>query len=149
MTAETAALAGDEAEIRALVEARIRAVQARDAAQATSRHAPDLVLFDVLPPLRYVGAETARERTESWFSTFDGPIDYEVRELVVTAGPSVAFCHYLYRVRGTLAAGPRIGMWVRATLGFSKLDGTWRLTHEHDSVPFDPASGKALLDLQP
>lgn len=145
----TAEAARDEAEIRALIEERVRSVHARDVTQATSRHAPDLVLFDVLPPLRYVGVETTRERTERWFSSFDGPIDYDVRDLVVTAGPTVAFCHYLYRVQGTLEAGPRIDMWVRATLGFSKVDGTWRLTHEHDSVPFDPGSGKALLDLQP
>ncbi len=40
-------------------------------------------------------------------------------------------------------------MWVRATLGCRRIDGRWLITHDHESVPFDPASGQALTDLAP
>jgi ketosteroid isomerase-like protein len=60
----------------------------------------------------------------------------------------VAFCHFLYRVSGTTANG-KIGMWVRATVCLRRIDGRWLITHEHDSVPFEPETGKAALDLQP
>ena len=40
-------------------------------------------------------------------------------------------------------------MWVRATVCYRKIDGTWMVTHEHNSVPFDVESGKASLDLKP
>ena len=40
-------------------------------------------------------------------------------------------------------------MWVRATTCYRKIDGTWMITHEHQSVPFDTESGKASLDLEP
>jgi ketosteroid isomerase-like protein len=52
-------------------------------------------------------------------------------------------------VVGTLFDGTRLDMWWRSTAGFRKIDGRWRITHEHNSVPFDPQTGKASLDLEP
>ena len=40
-------------------------------------------------------------------------------------------------------------MWWRATAGYRRTDGKWIVTHQHASVPFDVASGKASLDLKP
>jgi ketosteroid isomerase-like protein len=40
-------------------------------------------------------------------------------------------------------------MWLRATLGFRKIDGNWFVTHEHSSVPFEVESGKAAVTLKP
>jgi len=40
-------------------------------------------------------------------------------------------------------------MWIRVTLCFGKVDGKWMVTHEHVSVPFEPQSGQASLDLEP
>jgi ketosteroid isomerase-like protein len=39
--------------------------------------------------------------------------------------------------------------WLRSTLGFRKIDGRWRVAHQHVSVPFDMESGQAKLDLKP
>jgi hypothetical protein len=39
---------------------------------------------------------------------------------------------------------------VRATIGFAKISGTWKATHEHVSVPFYmDGSNKAAIDLKP
>ena len=78
-----------------------------------------------------------------------GAIGYEIRDLDITRSEDVAFCHYLYRVSGTTADGGEIDMWVRATVCCRQIDGLWRITHEHGSVPFDPESGQASLDLVP
>jgi len=40
-------------------------------------------------------------------------------------------------------------MWVRATLCCRRVDGTWRIVHDHESVPFDPATGRAEISLRP
>jgi ketosteroid isomerase-like protein len=40
-------------------------------------------------------------------------------------------------------------MWWRATICYRKVDGAWRVTHEHASAPFNVASGRASLDLEP
>lgn len=80
---------------------------------------------------------------------YQGPIGYEIRDLNITTSDTVAFCHYLYRVSGMTTDGGKVDMWVRATVCYRKIDGEWRVTHEHGSVPFDPESGKASLDLKP
>lgn len=141
--------AGEEARIRELIEERVRAISAKDVAALMSNHAPDMVMFDALDPLRYVGSEAVRERAGQWLSWYQGPVGYEVRDLSVTAGDGAAFCHYLYRVTGTMTNGREVDMWVRSTVCFRKTDGAWVVTHEHTSVPFDAESGKASVDLKP
>ena len=140
----------DQQRIRQLVQDRAQAVRAKDLDGATEANASNVVTFDVLPPLRNVGANGIRERTERWFGGYPETPDYEIRDLqIVVGGGDVAFAYYLYHVNGTLANGDKVNMWVRATLGLQKQDGDWLIVHEHDSVPFDPESGKALIDLQP
>ena len=45
--------------------------------------------------------------------------------------------------------GRQVDMWVRATLGCRKIDGNWRIIHDQESVPFDPATGQAQISLPP
>jgi uncharacterized protein (TIGR02246 family) len=141
--------ATDEAEIRRQIERRVMAVQDKDIAGLVSNYAPDVVSFDVVNQLQYKGSEAIRKRLEEWFGSFQSQIGYEVRDLSISVGEAVAFCHFLFRVSGTLADGGAVGMWVRATACLRKIDGKWMITHEHDSVPFDATSGKASLDLEP
>lgn len=135
--------------VRQLVLDRAQAVLDRDVVGATAMNAADIVTFDVIPPLRNLGAGGVRKRTKGWFDGYSEGPGYELRDLEVVAGDEVAFAYYLYRVSGTLADGGEVAMWVRATLGLRKVGGEWRIVHEHDSVPFDPESGRALLDLEP
>jgi uncharacterized protein (TIGR02246 family) len=139
----------DEAQIRGLINDRINAVRAKDVDTVMSHHAPDILTFDVVNPLQYTGLDAARKRAEEWFSSFQGPIGYEIRDLSIATGDDVAFCHYLFRVSGTLTGGEKVGMWVRTTSCYRKIDGTWLVMHEHNSVPFNTETGRASLDLQP
>jgi ketosteroid isomerase-like protein len=45
--------------------------------------------------------------------------------------------------------GREVDMWVRSTVCFRQDEGAWAVAHEHTSVPFDAASGKASVDLKP
>lgn len=139
----------DEAQIRGLIEDRINAVRTKDINGLMFNHTPDVLSFDVINPLRYTGSDTVRKRAQEWFSLYQGPIGYEIRDLSITTGDDVAFCHYLYQVSGTKTDGGKVDMWVRATVCYRKIEGTWMVTHEHGSVPFDPESGRASLDLKP
>lgn len=137
------------AEIKDLLEQRAAATRAKDIDGATALFAHDVVTFDVVEPLLHIGVESVRQRTTDWFATFDGSIGYELHDMRVAADEHVAFASCLYRVSGKLHAGEELGMWVRATFCLHRIDGKWQITHEHDSVPFDPATGKASLDLEP
>ena len=137
------------AQIRELVEARARAVHASDARSILAPNFEQIVTFDVLPPLVNRGAAQVEARTSKWLDSYSAAPGYEVRDLKILAGEDVALAFYLYRVSGSLKDGREVNMWVRCTLGLQKQDGNWRIVHEHDSVPFDPQTGRAVLDAQP
>jgi len=139
----------DEAQIRAMIEGRIKAIRDKDVNALLSNHAANVAAFDLINPLQYTGADTVGERTENWLSSYQGSIGYEIRDLEITTGETLAFCHYVYHVTGTLMDGGKVSMWARATVCLLKTDGKWMIVHEHQSVPFDVETGKASLDLKP
>ncbi|WP_407554078.1 nuclear transport factor 2 family protein [Streptomyces sp. Pv4-95] len=141
----------DETALKALLEERVAATKARDARRFLEPCAPDIVRFDLAPPLQSKGAETRdREALEAWYATWDGAIEITLTEVEFTVGDEVAFSHGINRMRGTKSDGSQVELWSRGTVGFRKTDGTWSITHTHDSVPFlMDGSGLAALDLTP
>jgi ketosteroid isomerase-like protein len=136
-------------EIRELVEGRLEAIRARNVEQSTSMMANDYLLFDVVGPLQSKSAKAASNRAAEWFATFRGPIGYEIHDLQITAGDGVGFSHGLNHVSAIRIDGMPLDMWWRATACYQKIDGSWQIIHEHNSVPFDVTNGKASLDLKP
>jgi uncharacterized protein (TIGR02246 family) len=136
-------------ELRALVAERVDAVHAKNPGPLADAQAPDVILFNTLPPLHQTGKEALIEQTKAWFSAYSSDIGYEVEQLHVDADGDLGFCSFLYHVSGTLAAGGDVDMWVRATLCCRRVDGRWLITHDHESVPFDAETGQALTSLRP
>jgi len=140
----------DEAAIRELIGRLAEAIRAVDLDSLKACFAPDVVSFDLGgPPLQTVGAEAKLKNWEAAFAVFRPPIGYEIRDLEITVGDDVAFAHSFNRLSGTSQNGDRIGPWVRFTAGFRKIGGTWLVAHDQVSVPADPGSGAALLNLEP
>jgi uncharacterized protein (TIGR02246 family) len=139
----------DEAAIRELLDAKVAATRSKDAGAATSSFAPDVLSFDVVDPLRHSGVDAVKKRAETWFSTFRGPIVFELRDLHISVGDGVAFTHSLNHASGDLLAGGKLDMWWRETLCLEKRQGRWVIAHAHDSVPFNPETGKPSLSLKP
>ena len=136
--------AAAEEQIGAVIADRAAAMRERDAERFVAHYAPQVVKFDLAPPLMYTGTETRdAEALRAWFASHPGgPIDYQIRGLTVAAGGDVAFCHSLNQLGGAL--------WFRSTIGLRKTGGQWKITHEHNSAPFYmDGSDKAALDLQP
>ncbi len=111
--------------------------------------APELVAYDIVPPLRYVGADAYRKPWEEVFSSFQGPIDYESHDLSITVGDDVAFTHSLNRISGTMNTGHKTDLWVRYTACLQKINGKWLIVHTQVSVPVDLETGRAVLSLKP
>jgi uncharacterized protein (TIGR02246 family) len=139
----------DEARIRQRIDKLVEAIRAMDLEGVKSIYAPDIVSFDVEPPLQHVGAEAKWNNWVEVFTAFQRPLGYEIRGLTITVDGDVAFAHSLNRLSGTLKNGNRSGFWVRATACFRKIDGNWLIAHDHASVPLDLESGRALLNLEP
>ncbi len=139
----------DDAELRRRVEILLEAIRADDLDRVLSIYAPDIVSFDVEPPLQHVGAQAKRKNWEHVFATHQRPIGYDLRNLTLTVGDDVAFAHGLVHKYATLKDGTRSDVWLRWTACFEKLDGKWLITHDHVSAPFDTQTGQAALDLKP
>lgn len=133
-------------EIRALLEERERAVAAKDPAPLAARFADGLDSFGVTPPQRVRGRDPLVEGMQAWLDGYASDITYAVHDLRVTSEGSLAVAAFVYRVTGTLHGGSDVDMWVRSTGVLRRgEDGRWALTHQHESVPWDPATGQGIL----
>jgi ketosteroid isomerase-like protein len=124
-----------EASIRALLEQWAEAIRSGRQDDILTNHAPDVTIFDVLPPLKYEGADAYRKSWDEWQPTTEGPGLFELHDLKVTAGQDVAFAYGLIHCGGTKPDGTTFEDWVRATFCLCHQDGAWRVTHQHISMP--------------
>jgi ketosteroid isomerase-like protein len=122
--------------IRSVIEARIRAIAAKDAEGAVAMLDPQIVAFEVAGPPQ-IPAEQARDvaATQAWLDSFDGAPGVELQELTIHVDGDVGFCHSLNRLTGRMADGRNIDLVMRSTLGLRKRDGAWTIVHAHTSVP--------------
>lgn len=139
----------DDAEVRERIESWARALRAKDLEGVMAHYAPDTPSFDLAPPLQHRGPAIG-DGLAAWFPTWDGPIGYEIRELAVTVGGDVACSHSLNHLTGRRTSGEAADVWLRSTVCFRRIGGTWTIVHEHASVPFYmDGSYRAAIDLQP
>ncbi|MCP2315298.1 Ketosteroid isomerase homolog [Nocardia amikacinitolerans] len=140
---------GDEAAIRLVIDRWAQAFHDKDVDAVVALHDPDTVSFDIVPPLRYVGMSEYRKPWDETFANFGGPIEMEIRDLVITVGGDVAFSYSLNRMIGVLNDGTELDYWMRWTVCYRRIDGRWLIVHDHSAAPTDFATGGAALDLQP
>jgi uncharacterized protein (TIGR02246 family) len=141
--------ANDEADIRQRIDELAEAIRAMDLEGVMSIYAPDIVSFDIEPPLQHVGADAKRRNWVRAFAMYQQPLGYEIRDLTITVGDDVAFAHSLNRISGTLKNGDKTDFCLRSTTCFRKVDGNWLIAHDQVSVPIDLEAGRALLNLEP
>lgn len=139
----------DEADIRQRIDRLVTSIRAMDLDGVKPIYAPDIVSFDIVPPLQHVGAEAQWKNWADVFTAYQRPLGYEVRDLAITVADDLAFGHSLNRISGTLKNGKRSEFWLRWTTCFRKIDGHWLIVHHQASVPLDVETGRALLDLEP
>jgi uncharacterized protein (TIGR02246 family) len=139
----------DEVAIRRLLDDGIGSLREKNIEGLMAMFAQEVVTFDIVPPLRYTGADALRKLWEAVFSSVQGPIGYELHDLDITVGDDVAFSHSLNRISGTMNNGQTTAVWLRWTACFRKINGKWLIVHHQNSVPVDMEHGKAVLDLKP
>ena len=136
-------------EIRDLLEDWAAAARAGDLEGIMAAYTPDILSFDAIAELQFKGAEAYRKHWEMCVEMCSGPMTFEIHDLGIEADGAVGFAHYLLRCGGTGPDGKEQTGWMRVTVCCRRTNGSWKVAHEHFSVPFDMASGKALLGLEP
>ncbi|MEH2456057.1 YybH family protein [Nostoc sp.] len=83
----------DENQIRTLRDNLTNALCAKNTERVISHYAANTVMFVLAPPLQYTTGNNApaKKGIEEWFSSFQGSIGYEIRDLQITTGDDVAF----------------------------------------------------------
>jgi ketosteroid isomerase-like protein len=137
-----------EAAVREALEAWADAVRERNLPVILSHYADDIVAFDAVGALRFVGKTAYARHWESCMALCPGQMIFELREVQVTAVADLALCAYLCRCGYSDGKQEQSG-WMRGTAGVRRYPEGWRIVHKHSSAPFDPQSGRALFDLVP
>jgi ketosteroid isomerase-like protein len=122
----------DESQIRAMIEAWAAAVRRHDFAGVLAHHEKDIVMFDVPPPLQSRGMDEYKKTWDLFFGCHQPSQAFDIEELAITAGQDVAFAVAIIRCG---SGGPPEGFPFRLTIGLRKVEGDWRIAHEHHSVP--------------
>jgi uncharacterized protein (TIGR02246 family) len=132
----------DEAAISALYTKFNDAFNNRDVNGVMSIYAPDVFVYDVIPPREYASWDAYKKDWDGFFAQFSGPIHNTVSDLKITVVGPVAYTQYI--ADGTLTAqdGTQSHIVVRSTDVWRKTNGKWLVVEEHNSVPVDLATGK-------
>jgi len=142
-------MASTQSEVRSLFERQFEAIRIKDIDRLMAFYSPDVVYFDVVPPLQFAGAAALRGRFSEWFDGYTGPLGMDTRDMHILTSGDIAVAHWLSRVRGTLKNGREVGSWVRATSCCQRSNDGWLITHEHISLAVDVKTGSAAMDLVP
>lgn len=127
----------DERQIRTILEAFARNTRQDNQDAILANHTADLLIYDVLPPMKYESAVAYRASWHEWQPETTGAGIFEFQDLAITAGSDVAFAHAFIRCGGTTPPGKAFEDIVRATFCLKKIDGSWKVAHQHVSKPFN------------
>jgi uncharacterized protein (TIGR02246 family) len=121
--------------IRTLIERWTHAVQQEDLAAIRADHDPDILMFDVPPPFMSRGLDAYMATWQLFFANVAKPVSFSFEDIEVTAGSDVAFATAKGSCINIDRAGKREPLEFRLTMGLKKIDGRWRIMHEHHSLP--------------
>ena len=139
-----------EAEISDLIHQWRQAILDHDHDRIATFYAPDVLAFDAVEALQLKGRDGYRDAWKKGFEHLKGGrIVFDLAEVAVAAGADVAFSTAMVHCGGIGTDGKEQTGWMRYTGCWRRQGGRWQVAHEHFSVPFDMASGKALLGLEP
>jgi uncharacterized protein (TIGR02246 family) len=124
----------DEQQIRALIDQWAKAVREQNMSAVRANHDAHMLMFDVPPPLLARGLDAYMKTWDLFYACAERPIVFDFHDIEVTAGQDVAFATAIGQCTST-DKGQREDLEFRLTMGLHKVDGAWRIVHEHHSIP--------------
>jgi ketosteroid isomerase-like protein len=148
MTEALAPARSDEAAIRSLIEGIAAGHRAKDAALIARHYVPNARIADLAPPLLRRGVDPSG--LQAWLDGWAGPVEVSIRDLAVEVDGDLAIAYGLQRLATRTHGDEAAAWWSRITRVLVRTPAGWRITHEHDSVPFHmDGSFRAAVDLEP
>jgi ketosteroid isomerase-like protein len=131
--------ATDEVQVRLVLQQWATATRKGRRDHVLANHLPDVLIYDVLAPMKYEGAAAYRQSWDDWQPDTQGEGQFDLQDLSVTAGADLAFAHCFIKCGGTLPNGKKFEDLVRATFCLRKESGSWKVAHQHISKPIQLA----------
>jgi ketosteroid isomerase-like protein len=141
-------ISGDEEQIQKILDAWADAFCKADIETILNFYSPDVVAFDMMPPLSFNGKMEYENAWRAAAKSSKAPWIFKAQDRKIYVGGDIAFTHCLAECGGTMDGKTQSG-FVRLTQGFKRFGDKWLIVHDQYSVPVDMESGKALMDLKP
>jgi ketosteroid isomerase-like protein len=85
----------------------MKAFKEKDADAVMALYADDVIAYDVVPPLQYIGKAAYRADYQQFFSQYDSNLNVEIRDLHVGATGDLGYAAGLELISGTLKHGQK------------------------------------------
>lgn len=148
ITTAAAKRATGKSEVKKVIEDFMAALCKKDIKKMMVHYAAEVVMFDVKPPFQQKGAVTWRHVWEACIDYFPTSFKVKIRDLVIHVSDDLAVSHYLFRLTGADKDHPAMQTWIRTTTAFKKIQGKWKIIHEHGSLPINPHTAMAIFTLE-
>lgn len=135
----------DEQVIRELMAGWIKAVSEKDTEAMLVDYSPEVVLYDCKPPYAIRGKAGIAKMWQACLPCMPRDLRPVHEDFKLVVGEDVAFAFGLARFESPSDPDSMACQsFVRVTIGYRKVDGKWKVEHEHVSLPFDPMSGMVV-----
>jgi len=140
---------GNEAADKALIVRELNdgcaAFISGNAKASISFYLPSVLVFDVAPPRQKDFAMVEKFNQQMLDMVVGKPVCvYEEIDPVILT-PEYAYSTSILHTSGKLKGGGSFDFRERSTDIYQKVDGVWRVMHEHNSVPVNVITGQADL----
>ena len=147
--AEASDGAAAEREIRSVHERWFEDTAAKDLDGLMTNIADDVVSYEHITPLQYVGLAQVRQVCQRGLEAGTGDVAWNVPDMTVVTQNDLAVAWGLNRVQVEGPDGQPTETWSRGTRVFRRTGDDWVMVHQHLSYPCDPQTGTARADLRP
>src|SRR5271165_1612516 len=131
-----------------ITELEHKVIAATSADQALAYYDPDKVaVFDFEPPLQYAGEKAVKADFANFFDNAKN-IKGEFLQIDVVTDGRLGIVNSIQHFTWTSKDGKPMEATLRVTDSLHKVEGQWKIFHSHISVPVDPATGMAQMNLK-
>lgn len=131
-----------------ITELEHKLINATSADEALTYYDPNKVsVFDFEPPLQYVGEKAVHTDFNNFFANATN-VKGEFLQIDVVTDGRLGIVNSIQHFTWTGKDGKPMEATLRVTDSLHKVDGQWKIFHSHISVPVDPATGQAQMNLK-
>jgi ketosteroid isomerase-like protein len=131
-----------------ITELEHKFINATSADEAMSYCDPNkIAVFDFEPPLQYVGGKAVHADFNNFFANATN-VKGEFLQIDVVTDGRLGIVNSIQHFTWTGKDGKPMAATLRVTDSLHKVDGQWKIFHSHISVPVDPTTGQAQMNLK-